>query len=77
MDIQTCRAKAKLTSLCPLSHIDSARMYGNEAQVGEAVRESGIPRSQVYISGSSVLSSPLSTPPALLAHVQRRARKEL
>ena len=27
-------------------------MYGNEAQVGEAVRESGVPRSQVYISGS-------------------------
>jgi len=31
-------------------HIDSARMYGNEAQVGEAVRESGIPREQVFIT---------------------------
>ncbi len=34
----------------PCSHIDSARMYYNEAQVGEAVRESGIPREQVFIS---------------------------
>ncbi|KAI0674669.1 Aldo/keto reductase [Trametes maxima] len=31
-------------------HIDSARMYGNEKQVGEAVRESGIPRSQVVVT---------------------------
>ncbi|KAI9061590.1 Aldo/keto reductase [Trametes sanguinea] len=31
-------------------HIDTARMYGNEAQVGEAVRESGIPRNQVFVT---------------------------
>ncbi|KAI0697744.1 Aldo/keto reductase [Cerioporus squamosus] len=31
-------------------HIDSARMYRNEAQVGEAVRESGVPRDQVFIT---------------------------
>ncbi|KAI0646670.1 Aldo/keto reductase [Trametes meyenii] len=31
-------------------HIDSARMYGNEKQVGEAVRESGIPREQVVVT---------------------------
>ena len=36
------------------SRIDSARMYRNEAQVGETVRESGIPRSQIYISAYSV-----------------------
>ncbi|KAI1789489.1 Aldo/keto reductase [Ganoderma leucocontextum] len=45
---------AKAASLAALKagyrHIDSARMYGNEAQVGEAVRESGIPRSQLYIT---------------------------
>ena len=49
--------KIVLTSQYPRSHIDSARMYGNEAQVGEAVRESGIPRSQIYISASSFLST--------------------
>ncbi|PIL27052.1 hypothetical protein GSI_10191 [Ganoderma sinense ZZ0214-1] len=39
-------------------HIDSARMYGNEAQVGEAVRESGIPRSQIYITFDAPLIDP-------------------
>ncbi|KZT63262.1 Aldo/keto reductase [Daedalea quercina L-15889] len=31
-------------------HIDSARRYGNEAEVGRAVRESGVPRSEVFIT---------------------------
>lgn len=31
-------------------HIDSARAYRNEAQVGEAVRESGVPRQDIFIS---------------------------
>ena len=48
-------------------------MYGNEAQVGEAVRESGIPRSQVFISGYSLYPHPPSTcPPVELELSQRR-----
>lgn len=31
-------------------HIDSARAYKNERQVGDAVRESGLPRKDVFIS---------------------------
>ncbi|KAI0932437.1 hypothetical protein AcW2_001068 [Taiwanofungus camphoratus] len=31
-------------------HIDSARLYNNEAQVGQAVRQSGIPRSEVFVT---------------------------
>ncbi|KAG7089808.1 hypothetical protein E1B28_011457 [Marasmius oreades] len=31
-------------------HIDTARMYGNESQVGEALRESGVPREEIYIT---------------------------
>jgi 2,5-diketo-D-gluconate reductase A len=31
-------------------HIDTAQMYGNEKEVGHAVRESGIPRDQVFIT---------------------------
>ena len=31
-------------------HIDTAQMYGNEAQVGQAVRESGIDRSEVFVT---------------------------
>jgi 2,5-diketo-D-gluconate reductase A len=31
-------------------HIDTAEMYGNEAQVGEAVRESGLDRDDVFVT---------------------------
>ncbi|CCL98370.1 uncharacterized protein FIBRA_00365 [Fibroporia radiculosa] len=31
-------------------HIDSARMYANEDLVGQAVRESGVPRGEVFIT---------------------------
>lgn len=31
-------------------HIDSARYYRNEDQVGRAVRESGVPREEVFVS---------------------------
>lgn len=31
-------------------HIDTAKLYGNEADVGRAVRESGIPREEVFVT---------------------------
>jgi 2,5-diketo-D-gluconate reductase A len=31
-------------------HIDTATMYGNEAEVGKAVRDSGLPREEVFIT---------------------------
>ncbi len=31
-------------------HIDTAQMYGNEVEVGEAVRASGVPRAEVMIT---------------------------
>lgn len=31
-------------------HIDTAQMYGNEAGVGEAIRNSGIDRSELYVT---------------------------
>lgn len=31
-------------------HIDTAQMYGNEAEVGQAIRESGIARSDLYVT---------------------------
>jgi len=31
-------------------HIDTAQMYGNEAAVGEALRASGVPRAEVFIT---------------------------
>lgn len=31
-------------------HIDTAQAYGNEASVGKALRESGVPRNEVFIT---------------------------
>ncbi len=31
-------------------HVDTARIYGNEADVGEAVRESGVPRRDLFVT---------------------------
>jgi 2,5-diketo-D-gluconate reductase A len=31
-------------------HIDTAQMYGNEAGVGQAVRDSGLPRDEVFVT---------------------------
>lgn len=31
-------------------HIDTAQMYGNEAEVGQAIRDSGIQRSDLYVT---------------------------
>ena len=31
-------------------HIDTATLYKNEALVGEAIRESGIPREEIFIT---------------------------
>ena len=31
-------------------HIDTAQMYGNEREVGQAVRESGLPREDVFVT---------------------------
>jgi diketogulonate reductase-like aldo/keto reductase len=31
-------------------HVDTARIYGNEAEVGQAVRRSGLPRSDVFVT---------------------------
>src|SRR3954449_6762538 len=31
-------------------HVDTATMYGNEADVGRALRDSGVPREQVFVT---------------------------
>ncbi|MGJ3254033.1 MAG: aldo/keto reductase [Elainellaceae cyanobacterium] len=31
-------------------HLDTAQMYGNEAEIGQAIQESGVPRDQLFIA---------------------------
>ncbi|KAF2157582.1 aldo-keto reductase [Myriangium duriaei CBS 260.36] len=50
--------KSCLTALkAGYRHIDTAQYYANEAEVGEAIRQSGIPRSELYIT-TKILSCP-------------------
>lgn len=35
---------------CGYRHIDTARVYGNEDSVGRAVRDSGIPRAEIFVT---------------------------
>ncbi|RHX79516.1 aldo/keto reductase [Leptospira yasudae] len=45
-----CR-EAVLTALeAGYRHIDTAKIYGNEEDVGKAIRESGIPRKEIFIT---------------------------
>lgn len=32
-------------------HIDTASLYKNETEIGQAIRESGIPRSEIFVTG--------------------------
>src|SRR5205085_9338444 len=45
----TRRAVAEALSV-GYRHVDTARIYGNETEVGAAVRESGIPRADLFIT---------------------------
>ena len=39
-------------------HIDTAAAYFNEAEVGQAVRESGIPREEIFVTSKLWLQPP-------------------
>lgn len=47
-------AETKAATLAALEvgyrHIDTAEMYGNEKEVGQAIRESGVPRGEVFVT---------------------------
>jgi len=46
----TCRQSCLWALAAGYRHIDTARVYENEAEVGAAIRESGIPREEVFIT---------------------------
>src|SRR5437879_13812272 len=47
-------------------HVDTARIYGDEADVGEAVRESGVPRGDLFLN-TKLLDSDVGDDSALQA----------
>lgn len=51
MDNQDSAKQSILTALqIGYRHIDTAMSYGNEESVGQAIKESGIPRSEIFIT---------------------------
>lgn len=53
-------------------HIDTAQMYGNEQEVGEGLRASGVPREEVFITTKVQrhMASAKAMPPAVEASVR-------
>jgi diketogulonate reductase-like aldo/keto reductase len=49
-DGRTCVDAVRWALELGYRHIDTAQAYGNEASVGQALRDSGIPRDQVYLT---------------------------
>ncbi len=46
---ETCKASVKAALDCGVRLIDTAHMYGNEKEIGEAIRESGVPREEIFV----------------------------
>lgn len=46
---ETCKNSVLAALNSGVRLIDTAYMYGNEAEVGEAIRESGIPREEIFV----------------------------
>lgn len=49
-DERTCIASVKEALRVGYRHIDTAQIYGNESFVGQAVKESGIPRKDIFLT---------------------------
>jgi 2,5-diketo-D-gluconate reductase A len=45
-----CQAAVRAALEVGYRHLDTATMYGNEREVGRAVRDSGVPREQVFVT---------------------------
>ena len=49
-DGKTCENAVRWALELGYRHIDTAQAYGNEASVGKALQDSGVPRDEVFIT---------------------------
>jgi diketogulonate reductase-like aldo/keto reductase len=47
---ETCTRAVIAALECGYRHVDTAKMYGNEAEVGEGLRNGGVPRDEVFVT---------------------------
>jgi diketogulonate reductase-like aldo/keto reductase len=46
----TCTRAVIAALECGYRHVDTAKMYGNEAEVGEGLKQSGVPRTEIFVT---------------------------
>src|SRR5919112_4751145 len=69
-DGRECEDAVKWALEAGYRHIDTAQAYGNEAGVGRALRDSGVPREEVFVT--TKFNPGLSDPVAELEHSLER-----
>ena len=47
---RTCYDAVRAALAIGYRHIDSAELYGNESEVGAAIRDSGVPRGEIFVT---------------------------
>src|SRR5947209_3543602 len=47
---ETCTRAVIAALKCGYRHVDTAKMYGNETEVGEGLKKGGVPRDQVFVT---------------------------
>lgn len=47
---EVCRNAVRVALRAGYRHLDTARAYGNESEVGAAIRESGVPRDEIFLT---------------------------
>ena len=52
-------------------HIDTAQMYGNEKEVGEGIRLSGVPRNEIFVTTKVCTSGYIPTKEGIAQSLQR------
>lgn len=73
VDQSVARDTVKTALALGYRHIDTAQMYGNEAGVGDAIVESGVPRQSLYIT--TKLNNPNHAPERVRASFAESLRK--
>ncbi len=50
MEGEACRRAVAEGLAMGYRHVDTAQMYGNEAEVGQGIRDSGVPREEIFLT---------------------------
>jgi diketogulonate reductase-like aldo/keto reductase len=50
LSAETCTRAVIAALECGYRHVDTAKMYGNEVEVGEGLKSAGVPRDEVFVT---------------------------